>query len=219
MKERPILFTPSNVRAILDGRKTQTRRIVKDLKLKDGRLLDQTGEFIAYPPNGAGYRGMQNSVPVSTILGLCPYGKPGDRLWARETFYAYGWWFQETDLKKMEIHWRFEDICDECRYLDNPPENIRPQRIIRKAGWYKRPSIFMEKKYSRISLELKEVRVERLQDCSEADACAEGCGDYLITPDYSIEQYIDLWESINGAGSWALNPWVWVLEFREVKNG
>ena len=187
MKERPILFSAPMVRAILDGRKTQTRRIVKQKHLPF--LENITGNFLD---------GKWDQRPF-------PYGKPGDRLWVRETFCYH-------DDLAMYLYKADDVTC--CKW---------------------KPSIHMPRIASRILLEVVNVRVERLNDISEEDAIAEGIN--LPSPYVGIgmdgeviesetiswmpsDYYKELWESINGPGSWDLNPWVWVVEFKilEVKN-
>ena len=164
MKEIPILFSSPMVRAILDGRKSQTRRVVKSLH-------------------------------------LCPYGEKGSILWVRETFVA---------LSKDNILYRADD-----RY----PDSITPLK------W--KPSIFMPRWASRITLEITGVRVERLQDISEEDALTEGCENYLCGGyDFSyhgyeckpaVANYRRLWDSINGKKyPWKSNPLVWVISFRRI---
>ena len=164
------------VRAILDGRKTVTRRIVK---ARDLEWMD-VHQGLREPDNAE----------------RCPYGQPGgDRLWVRETWAA-------------------------PHAYDHLPPRLIPQdaRIHYAAtedrgGLLWRPSIHMPRWASRITLEITGVRVERLQDISEADAISEGtpfpCGGW-------VGGYQKLWESIPGPGSWDLNPWVWVVEFKRV---
>ena len=181
MKERPILFSAPMVRAILDGRKTQTRRIVKQKHLPF--LENITGNFLD---------GKWDQRPF-------PYGKPGDRLWVRETFCYH-------DDLAMYLYKADDVTC--CKW---------------------KPSIHMPRIASRILLEVVNVRVERLNDISEEDAIAEGIN--LPSPYVGIgmdgeviesetiswmpsDYYKELWESINGPGSWDLNPWVWVVEFK-----
>lgn len=159
MKERPILFSGEMVRAVLEGRKTQTRRVVK------------------HPP--VGY--MLDDTPV---FGKCPYGQPGDRLWVKETF-----------CKKL-----YGDVV--CRATC---DGIAKDNMI--GGCWK-PSIFMRREYSRITLGIVGVRVERLQEISLNDAKAEGVE--------TTDRYADLWVKINGAESWNANPFVWVIEFKDV---
>lgn len=191
MKERPILFSTPMVQAILEGRKTQTRRVVKQKHLPFVENL--LGGFL---------NGKWNQRPL-------PYGKKGDHLWVRETF---------TKIEPNILLYRADEMFDGMEAGD--------------FGWSWKPSIFMPRAASRITLEVTNVRVERLQDISEADAVAEGIeklGNILLWTykNYSdapknrqlsaVESYQTLWESINGAGSWNLNPWVWVVEFRRIK--
>lgn len=120
----------------------------------------------------------------------CPYGQPGDRLWVRETWRAWGGTVRHVDYRATT-------------------EIPRPA-----DGW--KPSIHMRRADSRIMLEIVAVRVERLQDISEADAKAEGCqADPYDGPTY-YDHFALLWRSINGQGSWTTNPWVWVIEFKRV---
>jgi len=174
MKERPILFSAPMVRAILEGRKTMTRRVTKRLLL---------------------------GLPQAEMNAQCLYGQPGDRLWARET------WAENID---GDIVYR----------ADN---GVAESMIDR---W--RPSIHMPRWASRITLEITGVRVERLNEITEADARAEGveCFDDTKTfrsywDDFCVclsakDSFQTLWAKINGPDSWDANPWVWVVEFRRV---
>ena len=193
MKERPILFSAPMVRAILDGRKTQTRRIAKvtDKDCKPGMITPLAG----FVPR-----------TIANHISYCPYGKTGDRLWVRETFKQYN----GIISYKADGNW-ISDFNDIDNF--NPHENIKWKR-----------SIHMPRSASRILLEITGVRVERLQDISECDAKAEGSyvcdyfGRRLL--DQSSNQgcykwgYRSIWESLNGTGSWDLNPFVWVIEFK-----
>jgi len=185
MKERPILFSGALVRAILAGEKTQTRRVVK---LTDSGRVKESGSA----------RNWHLDDPNAVFA--CAYGKPGDRLWVRETFatqpVGVGFIYRSTNLN----------------YLFSSAEG---------RGW--KPSIFMPRAASRITLEITGVRVERLNSISEEDAMYEGAGSLLAEHEYldgNPDQYRRcfemLWESINGPGSWYLNPWVWVVEFRRL---
>lgn len=167
MKERPILFNGPMVRAILCGRKTQTRRVCKS--------------------------------PIWTdvaVVQKCPYGQPGDRLWVREKHAPMlgGGWVYAADYSA--------------------------ERLKQKDGrGFWKPSIFMKREASRITLEIVSVRLERLRDISGIDAWREGCMYHpkaYPTIDDVIAWYRELWESINGAGSWDANPWVWVVEFNKL---
>lgn len=236
MKERPILFSGEMVRAILDGRKIQTRRVVRNQPPPDIGLIhvshyhptviDQHGEeapgaeiFGAYSDDG--YWGCKS-----------PFGEPCDHLWVRETHFAYGRWETRYSPKKGRDEWHFIDMTVECdrnyQYTaDSPAIPLANNRRGVTPGWWERPAIFMPHAASRITLAVTCVRVERLQEISEADARAEGAhsvdpvtghecildtgmGSYLL-------HYRDIWEQIYGAGSWDANPWVWVISFQRIK--
>lgn len=213
MKERPILFSAPMVRALLDGTKTQTRRIVKPQPVfEDGG---------------------------STVIDWCPYGQPGDRLWVRETWRIGAWnedggeiavdymadnrsrreGLQVPEADDFEKYWL--QCCDDCnkagvktdedgKYHWEPGQS--PCRV--------RPSIFMPRWASRITLEIIGVAAARLQDVGQQDSMEEGItGEELfLAQGYAPMAYKKLWESINGEGSWNLNPWVWVIEFKVVKS-
>lgn len=157
----------------------------------------------------------------SGVLALCPYGHPGEQLWVKETTYNVedsGWVgpvYVESDEGRQAAEWGYGEYDD--------PDFIEPYDL------KKRSSLFMTRAMSRVLLEIVSVRVERLQNLSEADAIAEGlfqdkAGRWTtwsateahrehLNP---IEAYRELWESINGCGSWAANPWVWVISFRRI---
>lgn len=201
MKERPILFSGAMVRALLIGSKTQTRRIVKDLPpWPITAICHDAGGTGKWMPNGPSPSG---TGMAAGHWRLCPYGQPGDRLWVRETFAYLG-------TNKRGPHAYRADTDD-------------GERIRVDAPW--KPSIHMPRAASRILLEIVSVRVERLQNISEKDARAEGatiedrhmagyCAGQFLPP--AIRAYRDLWESISGDGSWGANPWVWVVEFKQV---
>nr|WP_141972969.1 hypothetical protein [Serratia marcescens] len=211
MKERPVIFNGEMVRAILDGRKTQTRRVIanvgsdnciplqKPTKTKDGiftHVMDAPGH------------------------GLCPFGQVGDRLWVRETF---------MDLTGTGIEattGKFEGFA----YRADTPAGSYGDEVRKEYGLKWTPSLHMPRKACRILLKITAVRVERLNDISEEDAKAEGvkpAGDMLpdypdtfLTPkgDFATAKvaFQRLWQSIYGEESWAANPWVWVIEFKQV---
>lgn len=179
IRTRPILFSGAMVRALLDGTKTQTRRIAK---LHTDRLGD---EYMTQLADGS----------LIETVRLCPYGQPGDRLWCKETHLP----------KASGILYR-ADI--------NPVEAAGLGAMY--GGW--KPSIFCRREYSRITLEVVSVRIERLQSISDADASAEGCSiTEMRSGDCLASVYARLWESINGHGSWNANPWVWVVEFKNLE--
>ena len=190
MKERPIIMRADDVRAILAGTKTQTRRIAK---------LSSAGRV---------ERGGRNwHVDDPDAAFACPYGQPGDRLWVRESlrFVRVGENYHEHAVY----------AADGVRVPRCP--DLLPQFCDGMAFGLARsvPSIHMPRWASRITLEITGVRVERLQDISAADAWAEGIA---YSPDVDpVHAYRELWEQINGPGSWDANPFVWVVEFRRAK--
>ncbi|MCD2460419.1 hypothetical protein LRM39_18285 [Enterobacter cloacae complex sp. 2021EL-01261] len=189
-----MIFNSEMVRAILDGRKTQTRRIIKP-------------QPVMYEPG--------QSIHVSDMINdalRCPFGSVGDRIWVRETWAEAG--AGAPDLKLYRAN-----------YPEHVPahyENVPPVDEIR---WT--PSIHMPRWASRITLEIVGVRVERLQDISQADAVAEGAPQSHPSidavsqqhgfPDFSRSWYGQTWQSIYGAESWQFNPWVWVIEFKRIE--
>lgn len=198
VKERPILMNAEMVRAVLEDRKMQTRRVVKHQELieydeSDGSLIHVHATDC---PNYCDY----------ACHRLCPYGQEGDRLWVRETFCE-----MVERHRPPKFSYRADTSADgeECR-LD----------FVRCGYPYRwKPSIHMPRWASRITLEITGVRVERLQEISEADAIAEGVSSWAIENNlrgYWVTAFSRLWESINGPGSWATNPWVWVIEFRRL---
>lgn len=232
MKERPILFSAPMVRALLENRKTQTRRVLKNphyMGCLTGdcpheRQTDCNAAIEQWVKHGCVIEG---DMPrkVNSIEPLpCPYGQPGDGLWVKETF------------TRLTVPRNFVG----AEHLRLGPANRRDQWVAwydgtpdPRTGWVaeeKRiPSIFMPRWASRITLEITKVRVERVQEISEADATAEGWlkrAEVSCVPevhaDASRDWYGDLWDLINakredGAYAWKKNPWVWVLEFRRVE--
>lgn len=217
MTDRPILFSAPMVRALMSGTKTQTRRVVKFLGAdvideRDGR---------AWPWS-----------PQHDEWVTCPYGSSGDRLWVRETWAAH-WMYDDVpptlarSTHPDDNQWFAADVEGTPGTHGCPAEG-------RRGKW--RPSIHMPRWASRITLDVTGVRVERLNDISAADAMAEGIrrwtkdgtlskfgtaepGDdgappWVDMPRSAVDGYRTLWESINGAGSWTANPWVWVVSFR-----
>lgn len=230
MKERPILFSAPMVRAILDGRKTQTRRPVKPAPFPStDKVVFERHPFAPSALKGTPAEGMKIGPErdvwqmedwcgnIIGVLGTCPFGAPGDLLWVRETFvyrHKHDRYYYRAD------HPRFDPYAHD--------------------GW--KPSIHMPRRASRITLEVTGVRVERLSAISEADAIAEGADSITAsralwkgsasrigcvragypdapanTGDWTPRDCFRLiWGSINGASSWAKNPWVWVVNFRRL---
>jgi hypothetical protein len=192
MKERPILFSTEMVSAIFEGRKTQTRRVVKQfLPIR----LDKEGNYAHTDKFVGTYQAAMNK---------CPYGQVGDRLWVRETFAeitgGHGWWYKSESSHLLKLKWK--------------------------------PSIFMPREASRITLEITGIRIEKLNGITELDAISEGVdrikpvGDYMFfdyqatekeSPswfDNAFESFRSLWYKINGRQSWESNPYVWVITFK-----
>jgi hypothetical protein len=217
MKERPILFSAPMVRAILSGSKSQTRRIVKQQPERNdkGTLMWGTGRR-----TGLQRFGVDGLDVPPGVFARCPYGQTGDRLWVRETFDFLPDGGPDEPQACVIVYWATGST--EPR---SAPESYNPMIYGREKV---RPSIHMPRWASRIALEVTGVRVERLQDISEADARAEGAlecdpvsGREVLLAGASqrgsfVLHYRDIWGSINGAGSWATNPWVWVIEFRRL---
>jgi hypothetical protein len=210
VKERPILMSAPMVRAILAGQKTQTRRIVKpqprscdhslwpDAPKSGPWMRDDIGEFYC----GTCGNGVEVAGTKSGVRGLrCPHGQPGDRLWVRET---WAWPGEEQFIYRADP-WAAE-LVEKWKTDPNYPQ----------VSW--KPSIHMPRRASRITLEVTGVRVERLQDISEEDARAEGCAEWQSTSMLCLatDAFKTLWTKINGAESWAANPYVWCVSFRRV---
>ena len=223
MTERPILFSAPMVRALLAGTKTQTRRVVKTIELRGGikGVRVESGAFcyLDYEIPGLGWCPYGGSpvvpYPQERVEAASPYGKPDDRLWVKETWRTERAFNAVAPVKVPK--------GSSIQHAEEEPE---PNRGIYGKT---RPSIFMMRWMSRITLEVTAVRVERLNTISETDAKAEGAA-WRISPGGDLAgafdtddtpigyraHFQDLWESINGAESWAVNPWVWVVEFKRV---
>ena len=205
MKERPILFSGPMVRALLAGTKTQTRRVVKPQPAPDQqpRTVIGSSGFVYVMDNAP----LLSYPEVRRVRWDCPYGQPGDRLWMRESF-SGPWCMEAQDGIAAAPPSKWGESSQIWYWADGEPTH---------GDWTRpRPSIHMPRWASRITLEITSVRVERLQDISEADAIAEGVYTDPASPAY--DAYAQLWDEINGPGSWAANPWVWVLELRRINS-
>jgi hypothetical protein len=202
IKERPIIFSAPMVNAILDGRKTQTRRVINPQPTGKGpyKYHSTWGDFREIPQ----HKGHKSR-----------YGVVGDRLWVRET--------TKEDCSGSVSMNRY--VADDAPVLYSGCENHELNGSLAQWDYTRpvKPSIFMPRWASRITLEITGIRVERLQDISEEDAIAEGVDGEreaiwrgATWYDKPKRAYRFLFESINGQGSWDANPWVWVIEFKRV---
>ncbi|MGP2870096.1 hypothetical protein ACTVMR_24025 [Serratia nevei] len=197
MKERPVIFNSEMVRAIIDGRKTQTRRVMAVqpesnqfglLRITDSTKRSDIGKYHWAESNATGTH-------QRSALFSCPFGQVGDRMWVRET-------------------WTPESIdAEDGSYSPDYRATANGQPL--DGRWT--PAIHMPRKACRILLEITAVRVERLNDISDGDAISEGCSTAdMKSGDCVADVFARLWSSIYGVDSWNANPWVWVIEFRRV---
>ncbi|MDE8557004.1 hypothetical protein [Pantoea vagans] len=239
MRERPIIFNADMVRAVLDGRKTQTRRIVNGVPSSHdfhGWVLSSTS---AKDEGKACWAIGKSPLLNKPIRVRCPFGEVGDRLWVRESFYEHGRW-QGGGYDPEDSYF----VSD--KKVLYPADGIqRPAERKREDFWRSRPSIHMPRWASRITLEITGVRVERIQDINHDDSYAEGIhtevwDQTVVAKNYretdaffqfwseDMDHYVEmdelycqsfgsLWQSIYGDDSWQANPWVWVIEFKRVE--
>ncbi|EMG4965563.1 hypothetical protein V4423_005087 [Klebsiella pneumoniae] len=225
MSERGMIFNGEMVRAILDGRKTQTRR---PIKWKQTRFTE-----IGEREDGSKWPWSEDAEHACDFWHPCPFGAVGDRIWVRETFTGH----YLDDDQIQDIKDGRDKASSLCEYRADYPDGYQAA-----DGWT--PSIHMPRWASRILLEITNVRVERLNAISPEDAESEGLertnftgfGDEPGLPsypepdvyfdplkkqwkEYPPEAFAGLWESIYGEGSWQANPWVWVIEFKRVEGG
>lgn len=221
------MFSTPMVQAILNGTKTQTRRIVKGVSPNFYANVEKFCKGEAVNSSDLTH----DDLAMDELLEKCPYGKVGDILWVKETFYAYGTWLKYFNTETKKYKWEFSDRSVDYLYNDSKPKEIKNKNSV-DHGCHKRPSLFMPKGASRIWLQITDIRVERLLDISEEDAIAEGIEviikpgwhnhykDYMGEPDddfvYPQNSYYSLWNSINGKDSHKINPWVWVIQFENI---
>lgn len=220
MSDHPILYSGPMIRALLEGRKTQTRRVVKPQPpvghVYVGRVLCSTHRA----DEGKWTWAVEQAAMLRDAHRVrCPYGQPGDLLWVRETFRGARGYDGMPPSK-----WGNKPIWYSA---DGDPDAQRWWHLSDRG----KPGIHMPRWASRLTLRITDVRVERLQNISEADAIAEGIspkwepgcsgrlmeaiGGFSFRP--AASAYADLWESINGPGSWDANPWVWAISFDVIK--
>lgn len=234
-KETGVLFMPDMSLAIREDRKTQTRRRI---------AIPKRGAFVLRGDDehadGGPWWPYQSDDGESDVCDdgcehrmNCPYGQPGDLIWGREAFAAFGRWETRYSAEKGRDEWHFVDMTLETgRAYRYERVQLPPRRsALAKPTWHNRPSLFMPRVASRITLEITAVRVERLHDISEADCRAEGCApqawcleDSEGLIDWPLKDaahpyrngYALLWEQINCPGTWAANPWVWAITFKRI---
>ena len=233
VRERGILFSAPMVRALLAGTETQTRRLMKPQPVRYGTAClawptaERPGMKMAWAdpdPDG-------NAFARSELRRYCPYGAPGDRLVVKES--AWMWCERRPNgkTKTGRDKWHYVPLraapvlyCADLAM--EPGTSVAHTETGNQWGWRKKIGRFLPKWASRITLEISEVRVQRLQDISEEDAKAEGVerDDFFrdgwrgyggdCWRDSARESYASLWDSINGPGSWEASPWVWAISFR-----
>lgn len=204
IRERPILFSGPMVRAILDGRKTQTRRIIKPQPANKPAPChySKTGWAESY--------GDGDGCQCSKVVRFPGYW-PGTQLWVRETFQRYRA-FGADEQPNAPILYRADiDHCGQC------PCRLKGEVVFVNPRGPWKPSIFMTRDASRITLEITDVRVQPLQEISEEDAIAEGAQFAGFPASLTnVGAFAKLWEQINGKDSWAANPWLWAITFKRI---
>jgi len=233
MKEKPILFNTEMVKAVLEGRKTQTRRVIKPQPFNKNPGVEWGWAWLKSKKVWFSGVTLKQMLSKHGLLHeeRCPYGKPGDQLWVRETF---------TEASFSEIirtnEWEWKDLPNqrnEKGILERDSKCVlyKDVNLPSPIGKWK-PSIFMPRKASRIQLEITDIRVERVQDITGWGVKAEGINSSITiscekTAKIFWGKWIELWDSINANRkdkqgnilpySWNDNPWVWVVEFKVVK--
>lgn len=231
MKEHPILFSTPMVQAILEGRKTQTRRVAKVTNPNVNEFLTFSTDPDATWPANYGFGALMVTPWGNLEAVKFPYGQVGDILWVRESF---------TVLEPEHV---VGGMANRFVYKANVKEGsesdeIRQEYILHGWPYQWKPSIHMPREACRLRLKITDIRVERLQDISEADAMAEGVkftdfgrdqwnmqhrGFHVLEvtgPEQCLATartaFGNLWEKINGPASWDINPWVWAITFEKV---
>jgi len=226
MKERPILFSGPMVRAILDDNKTQTRRVVKPQPASPGALYREPDGSLMKDLRGRAFYTWPSGHPDADgrhpeYAAHCPYGVPGDRLWVRETWegvfrHDIGDCSYAVSSGGTPANMRTQDRCLYLFYKADELVHGEPY-----AGRWM-PSIHMPRWASRLTLEVVDVRVERVHDISPDDALAEGVVEtewFAGDEASALGVFRSLWDSINAARGfgWDCNPWVWVVTFKRVE--
>jgi len=248
VRERPILFSGEMVRATLDGRKTQTRRVMK----RNLPFQNEHGDWEWYPAGKAtGFHATSGQpvfdVPQGWAHDWCPFGGHGERLWVRETFVLENCEAPLPDRPHRTEPGEWGNYLVPHYRATEPEPHIVPLDLSDsyddRTRWT--PSIFMPRWASRITLEIVDVRVERVQDITKKDAIKEGIqwseafpegytvgasldpsgmmvgGSYKFHAYSATQCFAKLWDSLNATRGygWDVNPWVWVVEFRQIQPG
>lgn len=234
MKERPILYSTPMVKSLLLDLKTMTRRIINPQP-----VIDTDSGYVYF--NKHKYAFDIHNWKEECLIA-CPYGQIGNVLWVRETHYRKGIWIKNGFTKKGNQKWKFVASDNVILYENSQPtlfEKSRNKKYPGKEMWYKRLARFMPRSAARIFLEIKNIKVEKLNDISREDAIAEGIGRWTEErlrskpthyqvyyqenprdPDFyssnPIDSYESLWQSLHGKDAWKENPWVWAVDFKKI---
>lgn len=234
MKERPILMNGDMVRAVLACKKTQTRRIIKPQPVDLGNDNWQFGDkFFCYTEELRDHLFHEVYGTKGTPYGAL-YADGGDRLWVRESFYIaepYSWGRDASDeeivprgVQRGPVHFAADGLPANTpnKHYPNGLQGGAIAAPDPHAIWISRPSIHMPRWASRITLEITDVRVQRVQEISYEDCIAEGLSEppsvqYGNRKQDMREDWRKLWQSIYGADSWQQNPWVWAITFKRIE--
>ncbi|MFY7514974.1 hypothetical protein ACOT19_01065 [Acinetobacter baumannii] len=232
MKERPILFNSEMVNAILEGRKTQTRRILKK------QPPENMTRHCWFSSSTSTYGFTNQPIPSDKWWKInCPFGRVGDRIWVRETWAPVNLYGEialayKADSKVIRVE-ENESFLDEEGFINYDDPRLEKYSFAAwaydlldgKEGVWS-PSIHMPRWACRLVLEITSIRVERLNDISENDAIAEGCDNSKSEAaiqmgwyERPVRAFSRRWEWIYGKDSWKQNPWVWVIDFNVIQGG
>lgn len=229
IKEHSMLFNQVMMRATLERRKKQTRRIVTkansicpagfdNLNL-DEALIEPPSLWCPFEYLKAPHKTDDTRHRIFSRVAV------GDIVWVKETHYRFGLWYRDGITPTGKTRWRFRPSSDEVKYGDDPPYELANGR---NSGWHKRPSIFIPRWASRMDLEITNIRAQRIQDISTEDILAEGVDNGKSNPTMGSRHinmqrmaFETLWDSINAARGypWSANNLVWVRDFRIIKGG